>query len=214
MRAGSPLARSGCAKEPTFSDQIGAAQYVQATSQAVGRYATPAVAQAAGYEAVSPTDYPVVYYVNPTIVTANRVRRTHVRSRCRRRPRLCHDTFGGTGSGRSHVLASRRPHSKVRQCPTVRSSSGTNAPACVFPRPASPTDPLPISGFAPCTAGSTTGPTPYLTMVWQVPVAGGPFGDPTARCSDCRGFSHGQLWVLSGPESASGSKVGTRNSAT
>ena len=65
------MAKSGCAKEPTFSEQIGATQYVQATSQAVARYSTPAAAQAAGYEPVSPTDYPIVYYVNPTIVTAN-----------------------------------------------------------------------------------------------------------------------------------------------
>src|SRR6202012_5253543 len=65
------MAKSGCVKEPTFSEQIGATQYVQATSQAVARYSTPAAAQSAGYEPVSPIDYPVVYYVNPTIVTAN-----------------------------------------------------------------------------------------------------------------------------------------------
>ena len=65
------MAKSGCAKERIFSAQIGATQYVEATSQALARYSTPAAAQAAGYEPVSPTDYPVVYYVNPTIVTAN-----------------------------------------------------------------------------------------------------------------------------------------------
>ncbi|MBV8463318.1 MAG: hypothetical protein JO368_08495, partial [Acidimicrobiales bacterium] len=65
------MARSGCAPEPTFSDQINAAQYVQATSKAVAPYATPAAAEAAGYEPVSPTGYPVVYYVNPQIVAQN-----------------------------------------------------------------------------------------------------------------------------------------------
>ena len=44
---------------------------------------------------------------------------------------------------------------------------------CV-PETGSPAVPLAISGFAPCASGSTTGPTPYMTMVWQVPVAGGP----------------------------------------
>ena len=44
---------------------------MQNTTQAVARYANPSEAMAAGYVAVSPTDYPVVYYVNPTIVAAN-----------------------------------------------------------------------------------------------------------------------------------------------
>jgi hypothetical protein len=31
-----------------------------------------------------------------------------------------------------------------------------------------------ISGIPPCAAGSVEAPTPYVTMVWQIPVAGGP----------------------------------------
>jgi len=31
-----------------------------------------------------------------------------------------------------------------------------------------------IKGYPPCTSGSSVEPTPYVTMVWQVPVAGGP----------------------------------------
>ena len=65
------MAANGCASEPTFSQQINATQYVQNTSQAAARYATPSAAMAAGYVPVSPTDYPVIYYVNPTIVAAN-----------------------------------------------------------------------------------------------------------------------------------------------
>ncbi len=34
--------------------------------------------------------------------------------------------------------------------------------------------PLEITGSPPCPAGSAVGPTPYLSMVWQVPVASGP----------------------------------------
>ena len=65
------MAVTGCAAEPTFSQQINATQYVQATSQAVARYDDLAVALAAGYVPVSPTDYPVVYYTNPSILAAN-----------------------------------------------------------------------------------------------------------------------------------------------
>ena len=31
-----------------------------------------------------------------------------------------------------------------------------------------------ITGYPPCPSGSSVQPTPYVTMVWQVPVAGGP----------------------------------------
>ncbi len=65
------MAAQGCAPEPTFSQQINATQYVQNTSQAVARYANPSEAMAAGYVAMSPTNYPVVYYVNPSVMAAN-----------------------------------------------------------------------------------------------------------------------------------------------
>ena len=65
------MAATGCASEPTFSQQINATQYVQNTTEAAARYANPSEAVAAGYVPVSPTNYPVVYYVNPTIVAAN-----------------------------------------------------------------------------------------------------------------------------------------------
>jgi hypothetical protein len=31
-----------------------------------------------------------------------------------------------------------------------------------------------ITGVAPCAQGTVQQPTPYVTMVWQIPVAGGP----------------------------------------
>ncbi len=34
--------------------------------------------------------------------------------------------------------------------------------------------PFDITGFPPCVAGTQLQPTPYVSMVWQVPVAGGP----------------------------------------
>ena len=66
------MALSGCAHGVTSSQQIGAEQYVQQTSAAVSGYTTPAEAMAAGYEPASPTNYPVVAYVNPAIVAADK----------------------------------------------------------------------------------------------------------------------------------------------
>jgi hypothetical protein len=34
--------------------------------------------------------------------------------------------------------------------------------------------PFDITGSPPCPSGSVVQPTPYVSMVWQVPVAGGP----------------------------------------
>ena len=65
------MLKTGCASEPTFSEEINAAQYVQSTSQAVAAYTSLDAALAAGYVPVSPTNYPVVYYLNPAIVAAN-----------------------------------------------------------------------------------------------------------------------------------------------
>jgi hypothetical protein len=166
------MAESGCATRLTSAEDIGAEQYVQQTSAAAGQYTTPAKAQAAGYEPASPTDYPVVYYVNPQIVAANAAaKRT-----------LDPDAVDGllyasTPSG-GEVLAAAfyilpstvttvpmpygalvQWHRRVAVC-----GDGTN----------SATMPLAITGYPPCPSGSMPQPTPYLSMVWQVPVAGGP----------------------------------------
>jgi hypothetical protein len=167
------MAKSGCVKEPTFSEQIGATQYVQATSQAVARYSTPAAAQSAGYEPVSPIDYPVVYYVNPTIVTANQsAERTLDPSA------VDGLVYATTPPGEQVLVAAMYllPDTLTQDPPMPYGSLvqwHQRTGLCV-PEAGSPADPLAISGFAPCPADSTMGPTPYLTMVWQVPVAGGP----------------------------------------
>ena len=167
------MAKSACAKEPTFSEQIGATQYVQATSQAVARYAAPAAAQAAGYETVSPTDYPIVYYVNPTIVSANQsAERTLDPSA------VDGLVYATTPSGNRLLVAAMYllPDTLTDDPPMPYGSLvqwHERTGLCV-PETGSPAVPLTISGFAPCAAGSTTGSTPYMSMVWQVPVAGGP----------------------------------------
>jgi hypothetical protein len=165
------MAATGCAKEPTFSEQINLTQYVQSTSAAVARYADPAAAVAAGYEAVSPVSYPVVYYVNPTIEAANAAARRTLD------PEYVDGlVYAQTPSGQEVLAAAMyvlpatvhtapMPYGALvqwHQRTAVCGPSGGSATA------------LSITGTPPCGAGSVLRPTPYLTMVWQVPVAGGP----------------------------------------
>ena len=103
------MARSGCAKEPTSPNRSGPPSTSRPRARAVARYTTPAAAQAAGYEPVSP---PTTR--SSTTSTRDRgaesSRGAHPRTRGRRRPCLCDDAFGGAGSRRRHVLAPRHAH--------------------------------------------------------------------------------------------------------
>ena len=165
------MAATGCAKEPTFSQEINASQYVQSTSQAVARYEDPAAALAAGYVPVSPVTYPVVYYVNPTIEAANAAAKRTLN------PEYVDGlVYAQTPSGQEVLAAamyvlpatvSKAPmpygalvqwHQRTDVCGPLTGSATT----------------LDITGTPPCSASSVQRPTPYLTMVWQVPVAGGP----------------------------------------
>jgi hypothetical protein len=166
------MASSGCASEPTFGQEIGAFSYVQGTSNTAARYPTPTSAVTGGYQLVSPGDYPVTYYVNPAILAANASAKRV----------LDPDAVDGlvyaeTPSGQEVLAAAFyvlptsvtgppapygalvQWHQRTDLC-TSAASNGTNA--------------LSISGFAPCAVGTVQRATPYLTMVWQLPVAGGP----------------------------------------
>jgi hypothetical protein len=165
------MAATGCAKEPTFSEEINATQYIQATSQAVASYADPAAAVAAGYVAVSPVTYPVVYYVNPTVEAANdAAKRTlspaHVDGL----------VYAQTPSGQEvlaaamYVLPATVPNAPMPYGALVQWHQRT---AVCGPLTGSAST-LSITGTPPCGSGSVQRATPYLTMVWQVPVAGGP----------------------------------------
>ncbi len=167
------MARSGCAPEPTFSDQIRATQFVQATSKAVAPYATPAEAEAAGYQPVSPTDYPVVYYVNPTIVAENEAAERTLDPNA-----IDGLVYATTPSGTQVLVAAMYllPSTLTTDPPMPYGSLvqwHLRTDLCV-PATATQGTPLTITGFAPCPSGSAVGPTPYMSMVWQVPVAGGP----------------------------------------
>jgi hypothetical protein len=165
------MAATGCASEPTFSQEINATQYVQATSETVAPYADPAAAVAAGYMAVSPTTYPVVYYVNPAIEAANAAaKRTlspaHVDGL----------VYAQIPSGQEvlaaamYVLPATVPKAPMPFGALVQWHQRTGV---CGPLTGSLTT-LNITGTTPCATSSVQKPTPYLTMVWQVPVAGGP----------------------------------------
>jgi hypothetical protein len=165
------MAQSGCAARLTSAEDLGAEQYVQATSAAVSRYDTPSAAVAAGYVPASPAGYPVVYYVNPAIEAANAAaRRTldpqHVDGL----------VYATTPSGQTVLAAAMyvlpvtenrvpMPYGALVQWHRRTEVCGVGTTAAM---------PFAITGYPPCPAGSSPQPTPFVSMVWQVPVAGGP----------------------------------------
>jgi hypothetical protein len=165
------MAETGCAAEPTFSQEINSTQFVQATSQAVARYDNLSTAVAAGYVAVSPVAYPVVYYVNPSIEAANAVAKRTLSA-----AHIDGLIYARIPSGQMVLAAAlyalpptvhKAPmpfgalvqwHQRTAVCGPLNGSATT----------------LDLTGTPPCGTGTVQAPTPYMTMVWQVPVAGGP----------------------------------------
>ena len=166
------MAVSGCAPRLTTADEIGASQYVQATSAAAARYATPADAMQAGFVPVSPTDYPVVYYVNPAAVAANAAAKRTLSPQ-----HLDGLVYATTPSGEEvlagafYILPAGVSKPPMPYGALVQWHQRT---AVCGPATASTVTPLLVASFPPCATGPTQQPTPYLSMVWQVPVAGGP----------------------------------------
>jgi hypothetical protein len=165
------MAATGCASEPTFSQEINSTQYVQTTSTAVARYVDPSVAEAAGYVAVSPVSYPVVYYVNPGIEAANAAAK-----RALSPAHVDGLVYARTPSGQEVLAAAMYVLPATVHKPPMPFGAlvqwHERTDVC-GPLAGSPTT-LAITGATPCTANTVQRPTPYLTMVWQVPVAGGP----------------------------------------
>ncbi len=165
------MAETGCAAEPTYSEQINSTQYVQATTKSVAPYDNLSAAVAAGYVAVSPTSYPVVYYVNPSIEAANAASKRTLSP-----AHIDGLLYARIPSGQEVLAAAmyvlpatvhKAPmpfgalvqwHQRTAVCGPLSGSATT----------------LAITGTPPCSSGTVQAPTPYLTMVWQVPVAGGP----------------------------------------
>ena len=166
------MASTGCASEPTFSQQINAIQYVQSTTEAAAEYATPSEAIAAGYVAVSPTNYPVVYYVNPTIVAANAAAKKTLDPRS-----IDGFVYAQTPAGTEVLAAAMYILPTTLATPPMPYGSlvqwHQRTDVC-GPSPSATDASLQITGAAPCSEGTVQKPTPYATMVWQIPVAGGP----------------------------------------
>ena len=166
------MAADRCASEPTFSQQINATQYVQNTTQAAARFADPSQAMAAGYVAVSPTDYPVVYYVNPTLVAANAAAKRTLDPRS-----IDGLVYAQTPAGTDvlaaamYLLPSSLNRAPMPYGPLVQWHQRTDT---CGPSLFSRNGVLNISGVSPCAEDTVQKSTPYMTMVWQVPVAGGP----------------------------------------
>ena len=166
------MAAEGCASEPTFSQQINATQYVQNTTQSAARYANPSEAMAAGYVAVSPTDYPVVYYVNPAIIAANAAAKKSLDPNSID-ALVYAQTPAGTDvlAAAMYILPSTLNSAPMPYGPLVQWHQRTNT---CGPSLFSTDGALKITGVAPCAEGTVQKSTPYVTMVWQIPVAGGP----------------------------------------
>jgi hypothetical protein len=166
------MAESGCAASVTASQQIKAVQYVQATTESAAQFANPLAALAAGYVAVSPANYPVVTYVNPTIVAANAAAKRALNPKD-----IDGLVYAKTPDG-TEVLAAAMYilPSTVTKVPMpfgalVQWHERTNTCGTLTSTSSSPYD---VTGVMPCASGTVQRATPYTTMVWQVPVAGGP----------------------------------------
>jgi hypothetical protein len=165
------MAATGCAHEPTFSQQIHSTQYVQATSQAVAPFDDLSAALAAGYVAVSPVSYPVVYYVNPAVEAANAAAKRTLSP-----AHIDGLVYARTPSGQEVLAAAMYVlPSTVRTAPMPFGALVQwHARTAVCGPPTGAADTLAITGSTPCAPSTVQRATPYLTMVWQVPVAGGP----------------------------------------
>lgn len=166
--AGHAMQTPNCTTTPTAAQTLGAVQYVQATTTAVSKYKDLSVALAAGYVPITSTAYPIVHYLNVADMrSTDMLDPNHVDS-------LVYATTpnGPVLVAAMYLMPAQGPGPMPYGC-LVQWHAHTNL--CT-----STTTHL-IEGFTPCAPGTVhTGPTPMMTHVWQVPVAGGPLAiDPS-----------------------------------
>ena len=147
---------------------------MQATSAAVSAYATPGRGGCGRVRRrASPTDYPVVTYVNPAIVAANAAaQRTldpqHVDGL----------VYAATPSGADvlaaamYILPATETGIPMPYGALVQWHRRTEVCGPATPTPGDALRHHRVPRRVP--SGSVVQPTPYVSMVWQVPVAGGP----------------------------------------
>jgi hypothetical protein len=165
---GHEMQTPNCMTKPTSEQVLGATQYVQAVSAAVARYKNLSAATAAGYVPITATNYPVVHYLNfgymnrADILNPNKVD-SLVYATTPYGPVLVAAMFlmPGQGDGPMPYGCLVQWHAHTNLC----TSDVTHV----------------IDGLQPCRPGSSPeATTPFMTHVWQVPVAGGPLAiDPS-----------------------------------
>jgi hypothetical protein len=165
---GHEMQTPNCTAEPTAQQVLGATEYVQAVSAAVSKYKDLSVAVADGYVPITTTKYPVVHYLNfrymnrQDMMNPNKVD-SLVYATTPYGPVLVAAMFlmPGGGNGPMPYGCLVQWHAHTNLC----SSDITHV----------------IDGLQPCNPGSSADPTtPFMTHVWQVPVAGGPLAiDPS-----------------------------------
>jgi hypothetical protein len=157
-----------CDAKPTSEQVLGATEYVQATSAAVAKYRNLSAAVAAGYYPITNPSYPVVHYLNPSYMNMKDLMNpatvdSLVYATTPYGPVLVAAMYlmPGQGNGPMPYGCLVQWHQHTNLC----TSDITHQ----------------IDGFTPCAPGTFhDGPTPMMTHVWQVPVAGGPLAiDPS-----------------------------------
>ncbi|MGD0394754.1 MAG: hypothetical protein ABSC41_19185 [Acidimicrobiales bacterium] len=165
---GHKMQTPNCTTAPTSQQVLGATQYVQAVSAAVAKYRNLSVAEAAGYVPITTTSYPVVHYLNVRYMNQSDILNPNavdslVYATTPYGPVLVAAMYLMPGYGNGPMpygcLVQWHAHTNLCQSETTHQ----------------------IDGLQPCRAGSTAeAPTPFMTHVWQVPVAGGPLAiDPS-----------------------------------
>lgn len=166
--AGHKMQTPNCDAAPTSQQVLGATQYIQATSAAVAKYKNLSAAIAAGYRPITSTSYPVVHYLNPAYMNTKDIMNPDavdslVYATTPYGPVLVAAMYlmPGPGNGPMPYGCLVQWHAHTNLCTNDRTGL--------------------IDGFTPCAPGTShDGPTPMMTHVWQVPVAGGPLAiDPS-----------------------------------
>jgi hypothetical protein len=166
--AGHKMQTPNCSSTPTAQQILGATEYVQATSAAVAKYKNLSVAKAAGYFPITNPNYPVVHYLNPAYMNSQDIMNPNtvdslVYATTPYGPVLVAAMYlmPGPGNGPMPYGCLVQWHQHTNLCTNDRTGL--------------------IDGFTPCGPGTShAGPTPMMTHVWQVPVAGGPLAmDPS-----------------------------------
>ena len=121
---------------------------------------------------MSPADYPVTYYVNPTLVAAN-----EASSHTLDPVSIDGLVYAQIPSGQEVLAAAMYilpPSVSEPPMPYGALVQWHKRMNVCAPANASGQSSFQITGVTPCAAGTIQQPTPYVTMVWQLPVAGGP----------------------------------------